>query len=73
MVIRRRVIARKLLDILVASLYADRIPRAMGWRIADMYQTGELWGVEGFKLLKKACMMVEPDKTVMVLRTGRDA
>jgi hypothetical protein len=70
---RHRVVADKLLDVLIATLYADRIPREMGRRIADMYQSGEIWSLKGFRLLRKACMLTEPDKTKRVLRIGKDA
>ncbi len=57
-----------LLDILAASLNLHKVPIKMGWRILDLYQSRRLDSPEGLRILKRACMLVEPEKTRMVMR-----
>ncbi|MEM3096114.1 MAG: hypothetical protein QXV62_03850 [Nitrososphaerota archaeon] len=60
---RRGEVAEALLDILVGSLNTNRIPLKMGWKLVELYQQHRLESRDGLRLLRRACMISEPEKT----------
>ena len=65
---RYGVLTDRLLDILIASLNSHRIPLKMGWELLELYQDGRIDSPRGQRILKRACMISEPEKTKVALR-----
>ncbi|HDJ67027.1 MAG TPA: hypothetical protein ENF33_04895 [Nitrososphaeria archaeon] len=58
----RRKLIEDVLEIILSSPNADLISDEIGWRISSKFRSGDLYNLEGFKLLLEAASSCEPMK-----------
>ena len=58
-------------DVLLSSVFPERVPDKLGWRIAELVRDGKLYTRKGAKLVVKAASLCEPSKTKEILGRRR--